>query len=359
MKERENGLRRWNWQSKIKILFVKLNYFMRKLLLIFVVLLAAISLQAQTDSVGYPNIKFDGSLKNKFEYATSEDMSRFSIRNSRVGVKGDINDFAGFRAQIELSDEGEFKVLDLSGIFTPFKGMTLTFGQTSIPLFNPYVVSPSEMMFANRAFIGKYFLSTRDLGINAKYRFGIGDMPVQLEAGAYNGNAINDPVWKNSLSYGGRLQLGSMEGLRFTAKIYDYKNSEERHHLFYGADLRYEVDRFKIETEIMKRDSKTEFYNDLLAYYVQTSYRFPIKTRYFNYFLPAVRWDGIDEQLNVSGFDTNRLTVGLGIGTDNSLFSSILRLDYEWYFRNNEMSVFDPANYQDSDKLTVELLITF
>ncbi len=331
---------------------------MKKLSITLLALIATITLLAQEDTT-YPNIKFDGTLKNKFEYATKENMSRFSVRNSRVGAKGEINKYSGYRVQVELSDEGQFKVLDLSGIITPVKGLSFTFGQTSIPLFNGYVVSPNEMMFANRAFLGKYFLSTRDLGVNAKYDFKMANVPTRLEFGVYNGNAINDPVWKNNVSYGGRLQLGNMDGLRFTAKFYDYPNNETTHHLFYGADLRYEINRFKIETEVMKRESKTELHNDMLSYYLQSAYYVPIKTNLFNYFLPAIRWDGIDEQFNVSGFDVNRLTLGLGFGFEKSSYSSILRLDYEWYFVNNSMAIFEKNDLMDSDKITLELLITF
>lgn len=332
-----------------------------KLLSLFIFgFLFTVSMSAQeTDTDSYPNFTVDGTLKNKFEYATGTDVSRFTVRNSRIGIKGNINTFSSYRAQVELSDEGKFKVLDLSGTISPVEGLSFTMGQTSIPLFNNYIVSPSEMMFANRAFLGKYFISTRDLGINAKYKFNLGTVPANLEFGLYNGNAINDPVWKKNMSMGGRVILGSMEGLKFSAKIYDYPNNDSTHFVFYGADLRYEINNFKVETEIMKSDSRTELNNDMLSYYFQSAYRVPVKSKFFDYFLPAARWDAIDERFDEKGFDTNRLTVGLGLGFNEEKFSSIIRLDYEWYFINNSMSIFDKNDQMDSDKLTLELLFTF
>ncbi|MDD4010148.1 MAG: hypothetical protein PHQ67_10140 [Fermentimonas sp.] len=332
-----------------------------KLLSLFIFgFLFTVSMSAQeTDTDSYPNFTVDGTLKNKFEYATGTDVSRFTVRNSRIGIKGNINTFSSYRAQVELSDEGKFKVLDLSGTISPVEGLSFTMGQTSIPLFNNYIVSPSEMMFANRAFLGKYFISTRDLGINAKYKFNIGTVPANLEFGLYNGNAINDPVWKKNMSMGGRVILGNMDGLRFSAKIYDYPNNDSTHFVFYGADLRYEINNFKVETEIMKSDSRTELNNDMLSYYFQSAYRVPVKSKFFDYFLPAARWDAIDERFDEKGFDTNRLTVGLGLGFNEEKFSSIIRLDYEWYFINNSMSIFDKNDQMDSDKLTLELLFTF
>lgn len=312
----------------------------------------------ENDSTVVHSIKVDGTLKNKFEYASDTNMSRFSVRNSRVGVSGNILDIYAYRVQVELSDEGEFKVLDLSGTLKPFEGFSVTLGQTSIPLFNSYIVSPSEMMFANRAFLGKYFLSTRDLGILTRYDFSLGVVPTRLEFGLYNGNAINNPVWKREMSYGGRLTVGSMKGARMSTKIYNYPNDETTHHLFYGIDARYEADKWKLEAEVMKRESKTEAHSDLLSYYVQGAYILPIKTKFFDFMQPALRWDAIDDTMGEDAFDVKRITAGLGFGFKENLFSSILRVDYEWYFVNNTLPIF-VNDEMDSDKITVELLFTF
>lgn len=82
------------------------------------------------------------------------------------------------------------------------------------------------------------------MGISAKYGVMIATLPVKLECGLFNGNAINNPVWKKELSYGGRVELGTMKGARVTAKVYDYRRNEEMHLLFYGADFRYESNRW-------------------------------------------------------------------------------------------------------------------
>ncbi|HBL33271.1 MAG TPA: hypothetical protein DDZ96_05555 [Porphyromonadaceae bacterium] len=332
----------------------------RSLFVLFFVSFFIPSICAQeADSVSYPSMKISGTLKNKFEYASETGMSRFSVRNSRIGASGNINSFSGYKAQVELSNEGRFEVLDLSGSLKPVDGLSLTLGQTSVPIFNQYIVSPSEMMFANRAFIGKYFLSTRDLGFRADYEFKIGSVPSSFELGIYNGNTINDPVWRDRLSYGARLAVGSMKGFRSTIKYYDYQN-EDIHYLFYGADLRYEARNWKLETEIMKRDSRVEAESDMLSYYFQGAYFIPLtKSRFFDRLVPAARWDAIDKNPDNKGFDVNRLTVGLGFAFEQKNISSILRLDYEWYFIENELDILNKYPEMDSDKFTVELVFTF
>ncbi|HPR20959.1 MAG TPA: hypothetical protein PLH60_10475, partial [Proteiniphilum sp.] len=274
-------------------------------------------------------------------------------------VKGGINSFASYRAQLELSDNGDFKVLDLYGTLVPVEGLSLTLGQMGIPLFNSYITTPATMMFANRAFIGKYFLSTRDLGMMAKYKFRMGNLPVNLEGGLFNGNAINDPVWKNKLSYGGRIELGSMQGARVTAKMYNYPKDETKQFFIYGADFRYATSNWKVETELMKRESKSEAFSDLLSYYIQSAYYLPLDNRFFDRMIPALRWDAVDETFDQDGFDVNRLTAGLGFGFNRSGYNSVLRFDYEWYMVDNDMTIFAENPEMDSNKFTVELVIAF
>ncbi len=335
------------------------NRFFHPLSVLLLMVISHVAFAASgDDSTPSHTYKLDGALKNKFEYATETSTSRFSVRNSRMGITGDIDGVYGYRVQVELSDEGQFKPLDLSGTIKPVKGLSFTLGQTSIPLFNIYIVSPSEMMFANRAFIGKYFLSTRDLGLHTRYDFSLGKVPTRLEFGIYNGHAINNPVWKKKKSYGGRLTVGSMKGARLSAKIYNYLNDEQTHHLFYGADLRYEGANWKLETEVMKRESKTDFHTDLLSYYVQGAYVLPLKTKLFDNLIPALRWDGINDTQGDAGFDVKRLTAGLGFGNKRGRISSTLRVDYEWYFVTNSPTIFKSPEV-GSDKVTVELLLKF
>lgn len=335
----------------------------KKQLLIYFILFSSILSAQKPDSIRYPNIKVDGTMKNKFEYAFETQKMRFSVRNSRVGVSGDLTNFVSYRGQLELSDNGHFKVLDLYGTIKPIKGLKLSLGQVKVPLFNDYITTPSSMMFANRAFIGKYFLSTRDLGLDAHYQFKIATVPVSAEFGIYNGNTINDPIWSGEPSYGGRIEIGGMTGLRSTIKIYDYTNNSEDEKLkqiFYGADLRYATGRWKFETEIMSRKNKDDASDELLSYYVQCAHVIPLNEKWiFKNIIPAARWDAIDQKGPEKGFDINRLTFGIGFGFTQKYFSSLLRFDYENYFVNRKLDILNLYPEMDSDKFTVELLLTF
>jgi hypothetical protein len=320
---------------------------------------AAFSFSSETDSTAYPSFKFDGTLKNKFEYVPEVGTSRFSVRNSRLGVSGKIFPMVDYRAQVELSSEGKFQVLDLSGSIKPYEGLSFTLGQTSIPIYNSYTTNPGTMMFANRTFLAKYYGGTRDIGFLTKYDFDALQIPMSAEFGIFNSNVINSPTWRDKLSYAARISFGDMKGFRSTFKVYDYPNSPEIHHFMYGADLRYEGKNWKVETEAMKRDDKVNNDKDLFAYYLQGAYSFKLKENYlFKNIMPAVRYDFID-QIADNKIDVSRLTFGLGFGLGKKAFSSLLRIDYEWYFKNNQLDFLNQYEEMDADKLTVELVYIF
>ena len=304
-------------------------------------------------------IKFDGSLKTRYEYALDTEMSRFSVRNSRLGLSGEMSSYVSYRLQIELSNEGKFEVLDLSATIKPIENLTLTMGQTSIPIYNSYQITPSQMMFANRTFLAKYFVpGTRDLGVLAAYNFLVSGVPVEFNAGVFNASKSNNPVWTNNLSWSARAIIGSMDGFRASAKIYRYPGIDADFFLW-GADFRYGKERFKIEAEVLDREDLSSGDN-LFSSCLQGGYSFPVKNGgMFKDITPALRWDMMGHKIAVNGIGVNRLTFGLSFGFTSKPFSSLLRIDFEKYFKKYILPEFTRYEEMDSDKISIELQIIF
>ena len=303
--------------------------------------------------------KFDASIKTKYEYATQTKMSRFSVRNSRMGISGYITDPVRYRIQVELSSEGKFEVLDLNGTINLFKGFNVTLGQTGLPIFNSYIITPSQMLFANRAFVGKYFTGTRDIGVLASYKTTIKNFPVELELGIFNGSSINNPVWTNRPSYAGRLQIGSMNGLRATLKFYENPHPGSDDYKFRGADIRYSGRNYKIEAEYMDRYNVTKNIHRS-AFYLQGACNFYMHNfGIFKNITPALRWDLIGEDLHLNKIDAGRFTIGLAFGFSDKPGSSLIRFDYEHYLVERPIAEFSKYEEMDSDKFTIELLLVF
>ena len=332
-------------------------------LICIVCALTSLSAQENQSNINWefaPTIQLDGMFKSKFEYAHKTNASRFSVRNSRLGIKGDVTSFISYRAMAELSDEGDFKILDLYGAINPLNGLTIKIGQSGIPVHNSYTTSPGSVMFANRPFIGKYFtFGTRDIGLSAAYDFKINNFPVGVDAAVFNGNTINDPVWTDSPSFATRLRIGNMKGFRTTAKLYKLPKSDLLDFMIYGADLRYEANNWKVETELMYRKNKVD--NDkLMGAYLQGAYWFPLKSgMLFKNMIPTARWDAMGSNQTDNDIDVNRLTLGLGFSFTNAPFDSLIRIDYEFYFTENDLPILNVYEEMSSNKLSVELLLTF
>lgn len=307
-------------------------------------------------------LKFDGAIKTKLEISTDSGSIRFNVRNSRMGLRGDIGEYLSYRVQVELSSEGSFAPLDLFGTLKPAKGLSISLGQTSVPFENSYIITPAEMMFSNRAFVGKFFTpGSRDIGAVIHYRFVSGKLPFELQAGTFNGGRINNPQWTDRPSYALRMSVGKMEGFRTSAKIYRYAG-ETLDLLLWGADLHYAGKRLRLEAEAMNRNPEGGGGETLFGAYIQGAYVFDLnRSKIFHNLWPALRWDAMGYGTDRNGFDVNRLTFGLNFGLSLKPFASVLRVDYEQYFvRGGHFPEFDNRDLHVSDnKLTIELLIKF
>ncbi|MCK9305808.1 MAG: hypothetical protein PHP30_01180 [Bacteroidales bacterium] len=331
----------------------------RKILILLISGVFTIASLTAQDNEKRNLIKFDGTLKTKYEWAFETSHGRFSVRNSRLGLFGEISPYLCYKTQIELSSNGKFEVLDLYATIKPVKGLQFTFGQSSIPLFNSFQTSPSSMLFANRSFVVKYNTGSRDIGLLATYNADAGAVPLSIELGVFNGSTINNPVWTGRASFAGRISAGGMQGLRATAKIHTYPYSLTQDYIFIGADLRYCKERMKFHAEVMNRHNKADRANRLTSH-IEGALSMPLaKGRIFREIIPALRWDTITESPIDQGPDIHRITAGLGFGFTPGPFSSLLRIDYENYFVKNPLSEFLQTEENDSDKITVELMIVF
>ena len=343
------------------------------LLLIIICISVNVFSQTSTDSIfSSPklidkSLSFDGTLKTRIEMSTDSGMIRFNVRNTRFGFRGNISEELSYRVQMELSNEGVFQILDIYGTLKPTKNFSFLLGQQLIPFENSYIITPSELMFANRTFVGKFFTpGTRDIGAVAQYKFSIGGFPMEGQIGLFNGGRINNPTWTSRPSFACRLIAGSMDGFRASAKVYKYyreplPNVSELNILLTGTDVHYDNNRLRVEAELMNRHS----YNDgldLSGAYIQGAYTVGLpNAKMFNCLTPVLRWDAMGYDFWKSSFDVNRLTAGINFGLTIIPFDSLIRINYEQYFVPDGLVFpdFDNLQHVADNKLTVELLIKF
>jgi hypothetical protein len=308
-------------------------------------------------------LSFDGTLKTKFEWGLNTGDVRFNVRNSRIGLAGQLHRYAGYRLQVELSNEGKFDILDGFATLAPVRNGGIRLGQSSIPFDNAYIITPSQSLFANRAFVGKFFTAgSRDIGAVAYYQIGR-TFPLLLEGGVFNGGTINRPQWTRRPSLALRLTAGSLAHFRTSIKAYRYPN-EEKDWLLTGADVSYRKNRYLLQAEVMNRydyRAPSADTRNFTGAYIQSAYS--VRARVlplFHTVTPALRWDAMTYRLMRRGFDVHRLTAGVAFGLTEQPFGSCLRVDFEHYFvRNESQELLQSDDHVSDNKLTLELLLIF
>lgn len=114
-------------------------------------------------------VNIHGTIRSKYEYQTQENEGRFEVRNARVSVDGKLSPIIGYKAEIDLCDEGKIKMLDAYTRLKPAQGLQLTLGQMRVPFTIDAHRSPHQQYFANRSFIAKQVGNVRDVGFAAGY----------------------------------------------------------------------------------------------------------------------------------------------------------------------------------------------
>lgn len=309
-------------------------------------------------------------FKSKYELSTTNGESRFSVRHATLGARGEVSKYLSYCYHIDFCTESKVTVLDLYARFTPTGRWTITLGQQYHPLFNSWTVAPNDVDYVNRPFVGKYFASSRDIGITAKYALKKEGFPINLEYGVYNGSGINNPTWNGSMVQGGRVEFGSMKkGFRATAKYFSATNAQDSKDLYWGVDMRYACDAFKVESEVMTKNIPSQDVcctgkpvyqpGTLSAVYAQAMYKIKAKGNTLKRIEPLLRWDAMGYDMKDRGFGVNRVTAGLNFVLNTS-YTSMFRINFEQYFNNSmDMSALYKEPHYNHNKLSFELLLYF
>ncbi len=300
-------------------------------------------------------------FKTKYEMDLEEGYSKFSSKNARVGIQGDLSKSFSYKFMIDLCNENKLSVLDLYAVYKPSKRLSFTLGQQGLSLYNSWTISPNSLDYVNRPFLGKYFVSSRDIGLAMKYALKNEGFPINAEIGIYNGNGINNPQWNKSVAVGGRLEFGSTkEGFRTSAKFYNLKNADGFTDTYWGADLRYAAKDFKIEAEYMTKEMNDREPGTLSATYIEGLCKVKVNNQAISRIEPVLRWDAMGYDITDRGFGVNRITAGANFVLKTGNCTSLFRVNYEHYFNNSmDMSALFKTPQHNADKFAIEYLLVF
>lgn len=305
-----------------------------------------------------------GTIRTKFEYQTEMAASRFEVRNARISITGNVLPIVAYKAEVDLSDEGQIKMLDAYARLFPVKHLTVTAGQMRVPFTIDAHRSPHQQYFANRSFIAKQVGNVRDVGVTLGYKLGT-EIPVTLEGGIFNGSGLtNQKEWHKEVNYSAKAQFLFARKLNLALSIQSIQPQLVRVNS-YDVGAYYEAGRFHIEGEYLYKTFSDNAYQDVHAVNSFINYDLPLR-KVFSKMSFLARYDMMTSQsdgktidketgaLVTTDYKRHRVTGGVTFSLSKA-FRTDLRLNFEKYFYAKNSI----AKESEQDKIVLELMVRF
>jgi len=306
-----------------------------------------------------------GTLRSKYELKTTDWSQRFEVRTARLSVSGNVTPIVSYKAEIDLCDEGNIKMLDAYTRITPAKGLSFTIGQMRVPFTIDAHRSPHQQYFANRSFIAKQVGNVRDVGAQVSYAFGE-EIPVTVTAGLFNGSGLTNQknFWTNTINYSGKVEVKLPHGFNLLLSAQKICPDSVDVHLF-DAGINYHAGRWHIEAEYLLKHYAEDAFSDVNAMDAFVCYSIPLKGERspFRAISPLVRFDYMGDHsdgtrtggvLTIDDYERSRLTGGVTISLGKK-FQSDIRINYEKYFYDEPSH----AKVSENDKFVIEFMTHF
>lgn len=331
------------------------------------------------------------SSTNDDEDASSTDAQRFEVRTARISVDGLVTSRVSYKAEIDLCDEGNIKMLDAYGKVNLWKGawkegdknagaLDVQIGQYRVPFTIDAHRSPHQQYFANRSFIAKQVGSIRDVGVAATYTTrradnGWGGI---IQAGLFNGSGLTGQkdYWTSAINFSAKAQLlmpngwlaeYSMQKIRpdeVTVMMYDgalqwhqknwmiegeYVNKNYSHNSFKAVNA---VDAFVCYDQWLKNKSEESLLKKI-SYLARFDYMGDNSDGY--HYLDGAKSNAAGAALKITEWARKRATAGVTLSFAQKSFNADLRINYEKYFYNDDAKI----KTSEHDKMVVELMVRF
>lgn len=305
-----------------------------------------------------------GTIRAKYEYEPAIGKGRFEIRNARMCVEGKIIPIIRYKAEIDLSDEGQIKMLDAYIRLQPKERLKFTFGQMRVPFSIDAHRSPHLQYFANRSFIAKQVGNVRDVGASASWTVGA-EVPVTLEGGIFNGSGLTNQkhFWTSNYNFSFKSQICLWRQFNLVLSCQKAGAADVNIYMYDGG-VYWENSRWHIEAEYLRKHYSHRAFNPVNAVDAFAAYRFPFKRN--NMALSFLgRYDYMSDHSNGkkddAGFlktddpERHRLTGGLTLNMGKGALQADIRLNYEQYFYNKGVV----PSISEQNKIVLEFVAHF
>lgn len=332
----------------------------------------SIAMNASAQSNGGKDEKVDltpeihGTVRGKYEYQTEEGEGRFEVRNARLSVAGNVAKAVEYKAEIDLSEEGQIKMLDAYTRLKPFDGFSFTIGQMRVPFTIDAHRSPHQQYFANRSFIAKQVGNVRDVGATVGYRMDLG-FPVILEAGLFNGSGLTNQknYWTKKVNFSAKAQMFFPQGFNLTLstqKISPNGNGI----MMYDAGAYWQKNGWHVEVEYLYKHYSDDAFKAVHSFDGFVNYDIAVagKRNLIKKVSPLVRYDFMTDhsdgtlddegKMKLTDYKRSRISGGVTLSLAKPFVSDI-RINYEKYFYGKNAL----PKVSERDKIVFEVMTRF
>jgi hypothetical protein len=317
--------------------------------------------------------KFSGYVRAWHQTDFSTGQGQYLVRQARLGINGNVNDYAGYKFLMDFTRLGSLKttsgttavgekfltgatasfsdiILDAAATIKPIKSLEISAGQFKVPFGTDNLKSDQNAEFANRPLLTNVSPSIRDIGVSVGYKF---DIPFETEliAGSFNGSGLNKSENDKSTDYAFRAILSPVKNLSVTGNYYGAKVQGYAVN-FMNFGFGYKIGKLLAEVEYGGKISKTSG-TDLNSnsYFVLATYSFPFPGNFIKEVIPAVRYEMYDPNSDLVDNEVGRITVGLSFEFAKMNFARF-RVNYEKFDYKDGVT-------KNPDKLILELQTRF
>ena len=329
--------------------------------------------QAQEEEESFkPSMKIGGTLRGKYEYQPDDKEGRFEVRTARVNVSGKITSVVEYKAEIDLCDEGQIKMLDAYTRLRPWKNFQFTIGQERVPFTIDAHRSPNQQYFANRSFIAKQVGNVRDVGAEIGYTFHPG-FPIVTRLGMFNGSGLTNQkdYWTNHVNFSGKIEAFLPFNLNLEASIQKVKPGP-CNIMMYDCGATFHKGGFIAEAEFLYKHYQDNVFHPVKAFDGFVCYDIPLRRCFFQKISPLVRYDYMSDHsdgknydvtlpdgsttqaLKITDYKRSRITGGVTLSIAKPFLSDI-RINYEKYYYGHD----GIAKTSEKDKFVIEFMTHF
>lgn len=303
-----------------------------------------------------------GTIRAKYEYEPPIGKGRFEVRNARVGIEGKVLKELGYKAEIDLCDEGEIKMLDAYVRYTPGTHWRLQLGQMRAPFTIDAHRAPHTQFFANRSFIAKQAGNLRDVGLTGSYTWSW----LTVDGGIFNGSGLKNQkdYWTKSYIYSGKITAKIAGKWTLCGSAQRIKPAQRSIFLWDVGGF-YDNSIWHVEGEYIHKSYSRHAYKAVSAFDIFGVRRFKINKSRLNTISALMRYDYMDDhsngkpdengQLVTDDPQRHRLTAGTTLSFGVKKLQADLRLNYEQYFYRSGVT----PDVSEQNKIVAEVVVHF